>query len=71
MISPTDWTLLRADTPIREAIGLLRILGEDEKLERGHTTPLVLDDQNKLLGLIRLTDLLGRIRHRSQRLYPE
>ena len=63
MTSPTDWTLLRAHTPIRDAISILRILNEDEKLERGHTTPLVLDDEYHLLGLVRLTDLLGSIRH--------
>jgi CBS domain-containing protein len=63
MINPTDWTLLRAHTPIKDAIAILRILSEEEKLERGHSTPLVLDDDYNLLGLIRLTDLLRSIRH--------
>ncbi|MFC1834297.1 HPP family protein [Thermodesulfobacteriota bacterium] len=63
IISPRDWVLLRAHTPIREAIGILRILSEEEKLERGRTTPLVLDDRSRLLGLVRLTDLLRSVRH--------
>ena len=63
MINPRDWTLLRADTPIKVAIGILRILSEDKKLERGHSTPLVLDDEYNLLGLIRLTDLLRSVRY--------
>jgi CBS domain-containing protein len=63
MKSPKDWTLLRAHTPIGDAIGMLRILNEEEKLGRGHVTPLVLDDDYRLLGLIRLTDLLRSVRH--------
>ena len=54
---------MRADTPIKDAIGILRILSEDKKLERGHSTPFVLDDKYNLLGLIRLTDLLRSVRH--------
>lgn len=63
MLSPKNWTLLRAHTPVRDAIGILRILSEEEKLVHGHTTPLVLDDNYRLLGLIRLTDLLRSVRH--------
>jgi CBS-domain-containing membrane protein len=63
MINPRDWTLMRAHTPVRVAIGILRILNEEEKLERGHTTPMVLDDESRLLGLVRLTDLLRSVRH--------
>ena len=62
MISPKDWTLLRADTPVKDAIAILRIINEDHKLERGHSTPLVMDDSYTLIGLIRLTDLLRSVR---------
>ena len=63
MISPKEWTLLRAETPVKDAITILRILSEEEKLERGHSTPMVLDDDYNLIGLVRLTDLLRSIRH--------
>ncbi len=63
MISQGEWPQLRAKTQIRNAIRILRILTEERKLARGHSTPLVLDDDYNLLGLIRLTDLLRAVRH--------
>ncbi len=63
MISPHSWPQLRADAEVRDAIKLLRILSEDEKLEHGRSTPLVFDNDYNLVGLIRLTDLLQNVRH--------
>lgn len=63
MISPGSWPQLRADAEVRDAIMLLRILSEDDKLEHGRSTPLVFDNDYNLVGLVRLTDLLQNIRH--------
>lgn len=63
MIHRNEWPQLRAETQVKDAIRILRILSEDEKMIRGHSTPLVLDDDYNLLGFIRLTDLLRSIRH--------
>lgn len=63
MISRNEWPQLRAGTPIRNAVRILRILSEEQKILHGHSTPLVLDDDYNLLGIIRLTDLLRSIRH--------
>jgi CBS domain-containing protein len=63
MLSPHSWPQLRADAEIRDAIKLLRILSEDEKLEHGRSTPLVFDNDYNLVGLVRLTDLLRNVRH--------
>jgi CBS domain-containing protein len=63
MIHQKEWPLLRGKTKIKDAIRILRILTEDEKLHHGHSTPLVMDDQYNLLGFIRLTDLLKSVRH--------
>lgn len=63
MIPSSEWPQFRANTPVSTAIKILRILSEDEKLEHGHSTPLVLDDDYKPLGLIRLVDLLKNVRH--------
>jgi len=63
MINRNEWPQLRADTDIRTAIKILRIATEDKKLEHGHSTPLVLDDNYNLLGFVRLTDLLKSVRH--------
>ena len=62
MTRPHEWPQLRAQTPIKDAIRILRILTEERKIEQGHT-PLVFDDDYKLLGLVRLTDLLRNVRH--------
>lgn len=63
MSNPGSWPQLRADAEIRDAIKLLRILSEDEKLEQGRSTPLVFDDDYNLIGIVRLTDLLQNVRH--------
>jgi CBS domain-containing protein len=63
MISRNEWPQLRGETTIRDAIRILRILTEDQKLLHGHSTPMVLDDDYHLLGFIRLIDLLRNIRH--------
>jgi CBS domain-containing protein len=63
MINRKEWPQLRAGTSIRDAIRILRILTEDEKLLHGHSTPIILDDDYHLLGFIRLVDLLRNIRH--------
>ena len=63
MIHRNEWPQFRASTSVKDAIKILRILTEDEKLSQGHSTPLVLDDDYNLLGLIRLTDLLKSVRH--------
>ena len=63
MTNPSAWPQLRGDAEVRDAIKLLRILSEDEKLEQGHSTPLVFDNNYNLLGLVRLTDLLENVRH--------
>ena len=63
MINRNEWPQLRAGTPIRNAVRILRILSEERKILHGHSTPLVLDDDYNLLGIMRLTDLLRNIRH--------
>jgi len=59
----SEWPQLKHDTDVRTAIKILRIVSEDKKLEHGHSTPLVFDDNYKLLGFVHLTDLLKNIRH--------
>ena len=63
MINRNEWPQLRADTDVRTAIKILRIVTEDKKLEHGRSTPLVLDDNFNLLGFVHLTDLLKSVRH--------
>jgi CBS domain-containing protein len=63
MIKREQWPQLRSDTDVRTAIKILRIVTEEKKLEHGHSTPLVLDENYKLLGFVRLTDLLKSVRH--------
>lgn len=63
MIHRREWPQLRAETPVKNALSILRILSEHEKLAHGYSTPLVLDDDYNLLGLVRLTDLLKSVRH--------
>jgi CBS domain containing-hemolysin-like protein len=63
MIPRNEWPQLRAETAIRDAIKVLRIVTEDRKLEHGHSTPLVLDEKNDLLGFVHLSDLLKSVRH--------
>ncbi len=63
MIHRNEWPQLRAGTTVKDAIKILRIITEEQKMVHGHSTPLVLDDDYNLLGLIRLTDLLRSVRH--------
>lgn len=63
MIHRNEWPQLRANTTVKDAIRILRILTEEQRLEHGQSTPLVLDDDYNLLGFIRLTDLLRSVRH--------
>jgi CBS domain-containing protein len=63
MINRNEWPQLMADTDIRTAIKILRIVTEEKKLEHGHSTPLVLDDNYNLLGFVHLTELLKTVRH--------
>jgi predicted transcriptional regulator len=58
-----EWPVLDGNLQVRVAIKILRILTEEEKLEHGHSTPLVLGDEGKLLGFVHLTDLLRNVRH--------
>lgn len=63
MIPRNQWPQLRAETEVATAIKLLRIISEEEKLEHGHSTPLVLDENYNLLGFVHLVDLLKNVRH--------
>jgi len=51
-----------AETTVGDAIKMLRIITEDNKLVIGHSTPLVLNDNYDLLGFVHLSDLLKRVR---------
>jgi len=59
--------MLRANAEVQQAIKVLRIVTEDEKLEHGRSTPLVLDDEGKVIGLVDLIDLLRNVRHLCER----
>jgi CBS-domain-containing membrane protein len=63
MIPRSQWPQIRAETEVATAIKLLRIISEEEKLEHGQTTPLVLDEHFNLLGFVHLVDLLKNVRH--------
>lgn len=62
MVHRNEWPQLRADTGVRDAIKMLRIVSEDRKLEHGYSTPLVVDDDFNLLGFVHLADLLKSVR---------
>jgi CBS domain containing-hemolysin-like protein len=63
MINRNEWPQLSADIDVSTAIKILRIISEEKKLEHGHSTPLILDENYNLLGFVRLTDLLKSLRH--------
>jgi len=63
MIAPGAWPQLRAEADVSTTIKILRIISENEKLEHGHSTPLVFDENYDLLGFVHLTDLLKAVRH--------
>jgi CBS-domain-containing membrane protein len=54
---------MRAETDVSTAIKILRIISEEQKLEHGHSTTLVMDENYELLGFVHLTDLLKNVRH--------
>jgi CBS domain-containing protein len=62
MIPPNKWPQLRADADVSTAIKILRIISEDQKLEHGHSTPVVMDEDFRLLGFVHLVDLLKAVR---------
>jgi hypothetical protein len=49
MAKKSERPLLRAETPINDAIKILRIVTSDEKITHGHSTPLIVDD-NRIAG---------------------
>lgn len=63
MTQRNQWPQIRSETDICTAIKVLRIMTEDKKLEHGHSTPLVLDENYNLLGFVHLTDVLKSVRH--------
>ena len=62
MIKPNEWPLLSADMDVESAVKILRIVTEDKKLLQGHSTPLVMNSQYKLVGFVHLIDLLSQVR---------
>lgn len=62
MIPPKEWPQLRGDADVNTAIKILRIISEEQKLEHGHSTPLVMDENFRLLGFVHLVDLLKSVR---------
>ncbi len=62
MIPRDEWPQFRSDMDVRTAIRLLRIITEEQKLEHGHSTPLIMDENYNLLGFVHLIDLLKVIR---------
>ena len=63
MVPRQEWPQLRADVDVVTAIKILRIVTEDQKLEHGHSTPLVFDEKFNLVGFVHLIDLLKSVRH--------
>lgn len=63
MLHRNRWPQLRGDTPVRDAITVLRVLTKDTNLTHGRSTPLVLDEHYNLLGLVTLVGLLDSVRH--------
>ena len=62
MVNRNEWPQLRSDMDVTTAIKILRIITEDQKLEHGHSTPLIMDENYNLLGFVHLTDLLKSVR---------
>ena len=63
MLHRNRWPQLRADTSIKDAITVLRVLTKDHNLSHGRSTPLVLDEHYHLLGVVTLVQLLRSVRH--------
>jgi CBS domain-containing protein len=62
MVNRNEWPQLRSDMNVSTAIKLLRIITEDQKLEHGHSTPLIMDENYNLVGFVHLIDLLKSVR---------
>lgn len=62
MVNRNEWPQFRSDMDVSTAIKLLRIITEDQKLEHGHSTPLIMDENYNLLGFVHLIDLLKSVR---------
>jgi CBS domain-containing protein len=63
MIKPGEWPILSVETDVETAIKILRIGTEEKKLQHGHSTPLVVDDEYNVIGFVHLVDLLKEVRH--------
>ena len=63
MIKPGEWPILSVETDVETAIKILRIGTEEKKLQHGHSTPLVVDDEYNVIGFVHLIDLLKEVRH--------
>lgn len=62
MIDKREWPQFRADTLVKDAIKILRILTEDDKLLHGHSNCLIMGKGYELVGKVRLIDLLKCVR---------
>jgi CBS-domain-containing membrane protein len=62
MVNRNEWPQFRSDMNVSTAIKLLRIITEDQKLEHGHSTPLIMDENYDLVGFVHLIDLLKTVR---------
>jgi CBS domain-containing protein len=81
MTPPNQWPQIRGDADVYTVIRLLRIITEDEKLEHGHSTPLIMDENYNLIGFVHLAELLKSIKHmwekkdeaapKEERKYPQ
>ncbi len=67
MIPRNEWPQILGDANVWTAIKMLRIVTEDKKLEHGHSTPLVVDENFNLLGFVHLIDLLKSVKHRWEK----
>ncbi len=63
MTPPRDWPLINGDFTVKEAVMFLRIVSEDAKLEHGHSIPLILGSEGKVIGFVRLTELVKALKH--------
>ena len=62
MMDKRDWPQFRADTLVKDAIKILRILTEDYKLVHGHSNCLIMGRGYELVGKVRLINLLKCVR---------
>jgi CBS domain-containing protein len=62
MTLPALWPQIRGEADVYTTIKLLRIISEEKKLEHGHS-PLIMDEDFKLMGFVHLTDLLKSVKN--------